>query len=75
LRRHLGEQYLAPPHNRALLAIFRTPRIYDGSQILVDPFSGRRVNVSDVIASLQDYDNLSKSYRQANEQYNSTTGD
>lgn len=48
LRRRLGARYLAPPHWRALLAIFRTPRIYDGLKTLVDPLTGRRVALEDI---------------------------
>jgi len=53
LRRHLGDRYLAPPHWRALLSIVRTPRVYDGFQALIDPFTGRRIQVDDVLAALR----------------------
>ena len=53
LRRHLGDCYLAPPHWRALLDVARTPRVYDGAQALVDPFTGRRVEIADVLATLR----------------------
>jgi fatty acid desaturase len=52
LRRHLGAQYLAPPHWRALLAIFTTPRLYDRLHMLVEPFRDRRLAVEAVQASL-----------------------
>lgn len=52
LRRHLGAAYLAPPHGRALRAIFTTPRLYDRFHTLVDPFTGRRVAVDAVQSSL-----------------------
>jgi fatty acid desaturase len=52
LRRHLGNAYLAPPHGRALRAIFATPRLYDRFHTLVDPFTGRRVAVTAVQAAL-----------------------
>jgi fatty acid desaturase len=53
LRRHLGDRYLAPPHWRALLSIVRTPRVYDGFQALIDPFTDRRIQVEDVLAALR----------------------
>jgi len=53
LRRHLADHYIAPPHWRALLALFRTPRLYEGSHTLVDPLSGRRVEIPIVLASLR----------------------
>lgn len=53
LRRHLGERYLAPPHWRALLGIVGTPRIYDGRHALIDPFSGQRVELEHVLATLR----------------------
>ena len=52
LRRHLGDRYLAPPHWQALLSIVRTPRVYDGFQVLIDPFTGRRIQIDDVLAAL-----------------------
>lgn len=52
LRRHLGADYLAPSHGRALRAIFTTPKLYDRFETLVDPFTGRQVAVDDVQAAL-----------------------
>jgi fatty acid desaturase len=52
LRRHLGPDYLAPSHWRALRAIFTTPRLYDRFHTLVDPFTDRRVAVEAVQAAL-----------------------
>jgi fatty acid desaturase len=52
LRRHFADHYIAPPHWRALLALFRTPRLYEGADTLADPFSGRRVHIPTVLASL-----------------------
>jgi len=53
LRDNLGERYLAPSHWRALLDVARTPRVYDRLQVLVDPFSGRRVETATVLAKLR----------------------
>jgi fatty acid desaturase len=52
LRRHLGPDYLAPSHWRALRAVFTTPRLYDRFHTLVDPFTGRRLAVEEVQAGL-----------------------
>jgi fatty acid desaturase len=52
LRRHLGAEYLAPSHWRALRAIFDTPKLYDGLEAFVNPVSGRRVTAADVRARL-----------------------
>lgn len=53
LRRHAGPRYLAPAHWRALRAIIATPRIYDGRDALIDPFSGRRIELERVLATLR----------------------
>lgn len=52
LRRHLGPDFLAPSHWRALRAIFTTPRLYEGFQTLVDPFTDRQVAVEAVQTAL-----------------------
>jgi fatty acid desaturase len=52
LRRHAGGHYLAPPHWKALLMVFRTPRIHAGNGTLVDPASGRAVSVDRVTEAL-----------------------
>lgn len=52
LRRHLGASYLAPPHWRALHAIFATPRLYDRFHTVVDPFTGRRLAIDEIQAAL-----------------------
>jgi hypothetical protein len=49
---HVAVAKLAPPHARALRAIFATPRLYEGFRTLVDPFTGRRVAVEAVQAAL-----------------------
>lgn len=53
LRRHLADHYMAPPHWRALLTLFQTPRLYEGESTLADPFSSRRVQIPDVLARLR----------------------
>jgi fatty acid desaturase len=53
LRRHFADHYIAPSHGRALVALFLTPRLYDGAHTLADPFSGRRVEIPAVMAALR----------------------
>ncbi len=40
---HWPERYQSMPFHRALLAVHRTPRVYDDAITLVDPANGRRV--------------------------------
>ncbi len=53
LVRDFGGRYLAPPYWRALGRLIVTPRIYDGPEELVDPFSGKRVDVLRNLARLR----------------------
>ena len=46
------QEYLAPPHWRALLMVFRTPRIHDNSSNLVDPYRGISLPIKRVEAAL-----------------------
>jgi fatty acid desaturase len=52
LRRYAGEHLLTPPHWKALLMVFRTPRIHVGKDVLVDPASGRVAAVAKVTEAL-----------------------
>lgn len=54
LRQLAGEHFLAPPHWKALLAVFRTPRIHVGKDVLVDPVDGRVVPVARVTEAMHD---------------------
>jgi fatty acid desaturase len=53
LQRHAPGLFMAPPHWWALLVLFRTPRLYDGPDRLIEPHSGRTVAVADVEALLE----------------------
>ncbi len=53
LVQHFGDRYLAPPHWRALLMVYQTPRVYDGPQALIEPYSGRREEIPRVEATLR----------------------
>jgi fatty acid desaturase len=53
LIRHFGDRYVAPPHWRALMMVFRTPRFYDGHDRLIEPWSGRRKEISQVESDLR----------------------
>lgn len=48
LREKFGDRYLSPPHWRAFGMIFRTPRVYDGLDVFVDPWTGRRQEIAAV---------------------------
>lgn len=52
LREYAGERFLTPPHWKALLMVFRTPRIHVGKDVLVDPASGRVAAVAKVTEAL-----------------------
>jgi fatty acid desaturase len=52
LRQYAGERFLAPPHARALLLVFRTPRIHDQSNALVNPATGHRIVFTDITKAL-----------------------
>jgi fatty acid desaturase len=53
LRQRVGERYFAPPFSRALIAIFRTPRLYADAVTLVDPVSGTRRTLAAVERGLR----------------------
>jgi fatty acid desaturase len=46
-------EYLAPTHWRALASVLRTPRLYDGSSTLFDPYHGFRVDIPQVESRLR----------------------
>jgi fatty acid desaturase len=54
LMRHVPASYCSPPHWKALRVLFTTPRVYDGTEYLVNPLNGRRVSLADVRACLVD---------------------
>ncbi len=45
LYRHAPERYLAPSHWRAIVLVFRTPRLYADAGTLVQPATGQRVPI------------------------------
>jgi len=53
LRERCGDRYLSPPHWHALRMIFRTPRVYDGPNALIDPFRSRREEIPRIEAALR----------------------
>jgi fatty acid desaturase len=55
LNKHFAQYYLTPAHWRALVAVLRTPRLYDGQTVLVDPYSGARARTEDVETHLRSY--------------------
>jgi fatty acid desaturase len=53
LRRYAGERYFAPGFGAALVAIFRTPRLYADPTTLADPERGTRRALADVERALR----------------------
>lgn len=53
LQRIAGDRYMAPPHAHALAVLFASPRVYDGHQTLIEPYSERRVAIPRVEAALR----------------------
>ncbi|MFI1452096.1 fatty acid desaturase (plasmid) [Streptomyces virginiae] len=54
LRRIAGDQYLAPAHWWAFVLAFRTPKLYESPRVVVEPSSGRRVQLADVETQLRE---------------------
>jgi fatty acid desaturase len=57
LRRHEPDRYVCPSHARALLFLYRTPRVYLDATTLVDPTRlpfGPRVDTRDLALALRD---------------------
>ena len=52
LREYAGESFFAPSHVAALLLVFRTPRIHDQDDALVDPTRDRRIPFSEISDAL-----------------------
>jgi fatty acid desaturase len=48
LLKHAPDRYLAPPHWKAVLWLYRTPRVYKDAVTLVDPYRRREVAIPDV---------------------------
>lgn len=53
LRRFVPDRYLAPPHLRALVTLFGSPRLYADAQTLADPYRGERMAITHVEARLR----------------------
>ncbi|MCG8425379.1 MAG: fatty acid desaturase [Proteobacteria bacterium] len=53
LERIAGHRYLAPAHWRALLMLYRTPRVYVEPRVLYDPVRDTRVSTDRVATALQ----------------------
>lgn len=53
LVRIAGDRYLAPPHGRALVVLFRTPRVYLAPRVLYDPVRDIEVSIDEVRAMLR----------------------
>lgn len=53
LYRHAADRYLAPAHWRAILLVFRTPRLYADATTLVEPGTDHRVSIASIETALQ----------------------
>ena len=53
LVRYVPDQYLAPPHWKALWYLYKTPRVYLNDYTLIDPFIGRTVDTNELEADLR----------------------
>jgi fatty acid desaturase len=53
LKEYAPDRYLSPPWTRALLWLFKTPRVYKDSNTLIDPLKNRLVKISDVERELK----------------------
>lgn len=53
LLKHAPDRYLAPSHVRAILWLYKTPRLYKDHQTLMNPFTGKTVKISVVEAALR----------------------
>jgi fatty acid desaturase len=54
LQRIAGDRYMAPPHWWAFVLAFRTPKVYESAQVVIEPSSGRRVRLADVETQLRE---------------------
>lgn len=45
LVKHVPDLYLSPPHWKALWHLYKTPRLYLNDHTLIDPFTGRTVDL------------------------------
>jgi fatty acid desaturase len=54
LQRLAGDRYMAPPHWWAFVLAFRTPKLYESAQVVIEPTSGKRVMLADVETQLRE---------------------
>lgn len=52
LMRHAADQYLAPSHWKAILWLYKTPRIYADANTLINPYSGKTMDIREVETKL-----------------------
>lgn len=52
--KHAPDRYLAPPHWKAILWLYKTPRVYKDAQTLIDPYKHREVPIPEVEHVLHD---------------------
>jgi fatty acid desaturase len=54
LLKHVPDRYLAPPHWKAILWLYKTPRVYKDAKTLIDPYRHREVPIPEVEHILHD---------------------
>src|SRR5262249_31310357 len=53
LRHHVGERYFAPSFHRAMITVYRTPRLYQNATTLVDPKLSTQTPLADIELDLR----------------------
>lgn len=53
LVKYAPDLYVAPPHWKALWYLYKTPRVYLDDHTLIDPFTGRTMDLRELAAELQ----------------------
>ncbi|MEK6600829.1 MAG: acyl-CoA desaturase [Candidatus Binatota bacterium] len=54
LVKYAPDLYVAPPHWKALWYLYKTPRVYLNVHTLIDPFTGRTMDLHELAAELKD---------------------
>jgi len=52
LLKYIPEQYVCPAHWKAIWYLYKTPRIYLDNRTLIDPFTGRTMDIEEVQAEM-----------------------
>jgi len=55
LLKHAPDRYLAPPHWKAVWMLYKTPRLYEDAETLINPYTGKKVKIREVEKQLKEY--------------------